>query len=90
MLGGTNRFIRFPYFIEGFLIGILSGTIAFFAEWGLYDLLASEIMKMSSLRLFTIVPFRDVLWPMVCTFGAAGLFVGVFGSVMSIRKFLDV
>ena len=90
MLGGTNRFIRFPYFIEGFLIGILSGAIAFFAEWGLYDLLASEITKMSSLRLFTIVPFREVLWPMVATFGAAGLFVGVFGSVMSIRKFLDV
>ena len=90
MLGGTDRFIRFPYFIEGFLIGVLSGAIAFFAEWGLYDLLSNEIMKMSTLKLFNIVPFEQVLWPMVIIFGAAGLFVGVFGSVMSIRKFLDV
>ena len=90
MIGATNRYIRFPYFVEGFLIGIISGTVAFFLEWGLYDLLANKITEMQSLQLFNIVPFREVLLPMVLTFGAAGLFVGMFGSVMSIRKFLDV
>ena len=90
MVGATNRFIRFPYFVEGFLIGILSGAIAFFTEWGLYRLLSQQIAKIDSLRLFNIVPFEQVLWITVTTFGAAGLFVGVFGSVMSIRKFLDV
>ena len=57
---------------------------------GLYDLLARRITEMQSLQLFYIVPFREVFLPMVLTFGAAGLFVGMFGSVMSIRKFLDV
>lgn len=90
MLGATNRYIRFPYFVEGFLIGVVSAAVAFFLEWGLYDLLATKITEMQSLRLFNIVPFRDVFVPMVATFGAAGLFVGMFGSVMSIRKFLDV
>ena len=90
MIGATNRYIRFPYFVEGFLIGVISGTVAFFLEWGLYDLLANKITEMQSLQLFNIVPFREVLLPMVLTFGAAGLFVGMFGSVMSIRKFLDV
>ena len=90
MLGATNRFIRFPYFVEGFLIGVISGAVAFFIEWGLYDLLAKRITEMQSLQLFNIVPFREVFLPMVVTFGAAGLFVGMFGSVMSIRKFLDV
>ena len=90
MLGATNRFIRFPYFVEGFLIGMISGIVAFFLMWGLYDLLANQITRIDSLQLFNIVPFRDVLWITVATFGAAGLFVGVFGSVMSIRKFLDV
>ena len=90
MIGATNRFIRFPYFVEGFLIGVISGAVAFFIEWGLYDLLAKRITAMQSLQLFNIVPFREVFLPMVLTFGAAGLFVGMFGSVMSIRKFLDV
>ena len=90
MIGATNRFIRFPYFVEGFLIGVISGAVAFFIEWGLYDLLARRITELQSLQLFYIVPFREVFLPMVLTFGAAGLFVGMFGSVMSIRKFLDV
>ena len=36
------------------------------------------------------VPFKELLVPMVVTFGAAGLFVGVIGSWTSIRKFMDV
>ena len=90
MIGATNRFIRFPYFVEGFLIGVLSGAVAFFLEWGIYDVLATRITQMQSMQLFNIVPFQEVFMPMVVTFGAAGLFVGMFGSVMSIRKFLDV
>ena len=90
MIGATNRFIRFPYFVEGFLIGALSGAVAFFLEWGLYDLLSRTINQMQTLKLVNIVPFQNVLVPMVITFGATGLFVGMFGSVMSIRKFLDV
>jgi cell division transport system permease protein len=90
MIGATNRFIRFPYFVEGFLIGLISGAVAFFIEWGLYDLLATRITQTQRLQLLTIVPFEEIFMPMVVTFGAAGLFVGMFGSVMSIRKFLDV
>ena len=90
MIGATNRFIRFPYFVEGFLIGVISSAVAFFIEWGLYDLAANSIIKTQRLQLLTIVPFEEIFMPMVVTFGAAGLFVGMFGSVMSIRKFLDV
>ena len=90
MIGATNRFIRFPYFVEGFLIGLISGVVAFFLEWGLYNLLDARITEMQSLQLFSIAPFREILLPVAVVFGVAGLFVGMFGSVMSIRKFLDV
>lgn len=91
MVGATNRFIRFPYVIEGFLIGIIAATLAFFIDWGIYNLIANQIQNVDALKLFEIVSFKDkLLLPMVATFGIAGLFVGVFGSVMSIRKFLDV
>ncbi len=90
MIGATNRFIRFPYFVEGFLIGVISCALAFFITWGIYDLIAAQIQRVDALQLFDIVPFLNLLLPMVATFGVAGLFVGVFGSVMSIRKFMDV
>ena len=90
MIGATNRFIRFPYFVEGFLIGLISGVVAFFLEWGLYNLLDARITEMQSLQLFSIAPFREILLPVAVVFGVTGLFVGMFGSVMSIRKFLDV
>ena len=45
---------------------------------------------MDALNLLQFVPFMELIWPMVATFGAAGLFVGIFGSFTSIRKFLDV
>lgn len=90
MVGATNRFIRFPYVIEGFLIGLLSGAIAFFAEWGLYNLLAGAIKDFNAFGLLTVAPFEDVIWVVAGGFGLSGLLVGVLGSVLSIRKFLDV
>ena len=91
MIGATDRFIRFPYFVEGFLIGVLSGVLAFGIEWGLYDLLSNVIRSVNSgVRMIDVVPFRELLLPMAVCFGAASLVIGIFGSVMSIRKFLDV
>lgn len=90
MVGATNGFIRFPYVIEGFIIGIFSAAIAFFAQWGLYSLIANAISSVDSLGLFTVVSFSEMLLPMVITFGIAGFFIGVVGSLLSIRKFLDV
>ena len=45
---------------------------------------------MDTLQLLKFVPFDELLVPMVATFAAAGLFVGIVGSWTSIRKFMDV
>lgn len=90
MVGATNAFIRFPFVVEGFLLGMFGAAMAFFLEWGLYNALVSWIGKVDALNLLQFVPFAELLWPMMGTFGAAGLFVGFFGSFTSIRRFLDV
>ena len=90
MVGATNGFIRVPFVIEGLLIGLFSAAVGFFAEWGIYGLLASKISQVDTLQLFSAIPFGEVLGNMIAAYVAAGLFVGVFGSLMSIRKFLDV
>lgn len=90
MVGATNNFIRLPFIVQGFLLGIIAAAVAFFLEWGLYDLLSSKIASIDTMRLISMVPFREVLFVMVVFYAVTGFCVGVFGSLMSIRKFLKV
>ena len=90
MVGATNGFIRLPFVVEGFVLGMLGATIAFFLEWAMYNFLVNRLVEADTLKLFSFVPFTQLLQPMVATFAAAGLFVGVVGSWTSIRKFMDV
>lgn len=90
MVGATNGFIRLPFMVEGFTLGMLGSALAFGLEWAMYDALVVEIATVDALQLFNFVPFQELLIPMIVTFAAAGLFVGIVGSWTSIRKFMDV
>lgn len=90
MVGATNGFIKMPFVVEGFFLGITGAAIAFGLEWLLYDAMIAKIAQVDALGLFNFVPFMQLLMPMVITFVAAGLFVGIVGSLTSIRKFLNV
>lgn len=89
MVGATNGFIRLPFFVEGFLLGLFGAVFSFFIEWGLYEALRQAILK-TDLQVLIIVPFTDVIAPMILICGVAGFFIGIFGSLMSIRRFLKV
>ena len=90
MVGATNGFIRLPFIVEGFTLGMIGAVLAFGLEWVAYDALVQKISHVDALKLFTFVPFENLLVPMLIVFGAAGLFVGIVGSCTSIRKFMDV
>ena len=91
MVGATNSFIRLPFVVQGFLLGMIGAGIGFGLLWLMYDLLAAQISALDgTLQLFKLVPFKELLWPMVGTFAGAGMFVGIVGSHTSIRKFMDV
>ena len=90
MVGATNGFIRLPFIVEGFSLGMLGAVLAFGIEWVMYDAMVEKVAAVDSLKLFTFVPFQELLIPMVITFAAAGMFVGLVGSGASIRRFMDV
>ncbi len=90
MVGATNGFIRLPFVVEGFTLGMMGAILAFGLEWMGYDALIQKVASVDALQLFHFVPFQELLLPMVAVFGAAGMFVGIVGSWTSIRKFLDV
>ena len=90
MVGATNGFIRLPFVVEGFSLGMIGAALAFGIEWAMYDALVNKINMVDTLQLFSFVKFQQLLIPMVTVFVGAGMFVGVIGSWTSIRKFMDV
>ena len=90
MVGATNGFIRLPFEVEGFTLGMLGAALAFGLEWVMYDAAVLKISEVDALQLFKFVQFEELLIPMVATFAATGMFVGIVGSWTAIRKFLNV
>ena len=90
MVGATNGFIRLPFVVEGFSLGMIGAILAFGLEWLGYDALVAKVSSVDALQLFNFVPFQELLLAMVATFAAAGMFVCIVGSWTSIRKFMDV
>lgn len=89
MVGATNSFIRFPFLIEGFFLGLFGALFSFFIEWGLYEVLRKAIVS-TDLKFLTVIPFSDVMWPMAAICAVAGFCIGILGSLLSIRRFLKV
>ena len=90
MVGATNGFIRLPFVVEGFTLGMLGAAMAFGLEWVMYDAAVMKISEVDALQLFKFVPFEQLLIPMIVTFAATGMFVGIVGSWTAIRKFMNV
>ena len=87
MVGATNWFIRWPFVIEGMVLGLTAGGLAYFAEWGIYTELESIIGTMPYFQLASF----DSLWFLVLgIYLSAGVLFGIGGSVTSIRKFMNV
>ncbi len=90
MVGATNSFIRWPFVYEGFFLGLLSSLIAFGLQWLVYATMAQSISAADTLQFLRVVPFADIWKPVALTFTAAGMVIGVGGSLTAIRKFLQV
>ena len=90
MCGATNGFVRGPFIFEGMLLGLFGAVLAFFLQWGVYELITRAIDTGETFQLLTIIPFRDMWSNILGIFAATGLVVGTGGSVMAIRKFIQV
>lgn len=90
MVGASNWFIRFPFVVEGLVLGLLGGAMAFILEWGIYDVVAEKIMNGFMGNLIHVIPFANVSAAVMAIYMGVGLAVGVFGSSIAIRNYLEV
>ena len=90
MVGATSSFIRWPFVIEGLILGLMGALIAFILQWGIYALVANRIVGSSGLSFLEFLPFSTFSLEILAAFGVVGLGVGIFGSLMAIKNYLKV
>jgi len=87
-VGATDWFIRWPFVIEGMVIGLIGATLAcgalFFAYNGLVKWIASQLVFIS------LVPTSYILSTLSWEFMLGGIVVGGVASIIALRKFLVV
>ena len=88
MVGATNHFIRAPFVVEGMFLGMCAALLAFFVQWGVYAYVTKQLA--AGTAILTMVSFGTVWQPVLGLMLAAGLVLGVGGSVITIRRFLKV
>ena len=90
MCGATNGFVRWPFVFEGLILGMTGAILAFFLQWGIYQLVCSAVIEANGMSLVVIIPYVDMAKRILAIFAASGFVIGVGGSLMAIRKFLQV
>lgn len=88
-VGATNNFVRFPFVIEGMILGILSGTVALGLVWGIYELAISQFGDLIASLNLTAINFADYALIMLGIFLIIGILCGVGGSLVTMSKYLN-
>ena len=89
-VGATNWFIRWPFIVEGMMLGLISAVVSLGVVWGVYELMQSTLTSLLSVvsKDFTIVPFIDYAPYILAVFTTLGIVSGGIGSIISIQKYL--
>lgn len=87
-VGATNGFIRWPFLIEGMLLGLIGAIIAVACVGWLYNFITLEVAR--SLAFFPLVPMFPFFYDVILYLLAGGIVVGAIGSTISLRQYMKV
>lgn len=90
MCGATNGFVRWPFIVEGALLGLFAAVLAFGLQWWLYSLISNAMASGGQLGFLVVMTFESLWQYVLAMFCGAGLLIGTLGSLLAIRKFLHV
>ncbi len=91
-VGATNGFIRAPFMIEGIIIGLISGLLSILIVGGGYNYIATRLGESETWQRLSIslLSFSDMFTQIVLVYMILGVGIGILGSSISMRKYLDV
>lgn len=86
-IGATDWFIRWPFVIEGMILGLIGAIVAGILLGYGYIVACDEVSKS---MIFVLMEPVDIVPYMLAMFGVVGIVIGSLGSMLSMRKFLHV
>src|SRR5690625_765293 len=90
IVGATNGFIRGPFFVEGLLLGVLGSIIPIITISIGYKYVIDSLGEQKTFHFVHFLPFNPFIWQLSGTVLLIGALIGVWGCLMSVRKFLKV
>lgn len=90
LVGATNSFIRWPFFVEGMILGILGSILPILIILIGYYYLERSGVTIQQFNFVQILPFNPFAFQIAGIIVGIGVCIGVWGSLMSVRKFLKV
>ena len=91
-VGATNGFIRWPFIVEGMIIGIIASAISILIVAVAYNFIAEQMVQSQFMKMVgvTLVSFSDMFSSIIFVYMLLGIGIGALGSIISMRKYLKV
>ena len=91
-VGATNGFIRWPFIVEGMIIGIIASAISILIVAVAYNFIAEQMAGSQFMKTIgvTLVGFSDMFSSIIFVYMLLGIGIGAIGSIISMRKYLKV
>lgn len=89
-VGATDWFIRWPFIIEGMVIGLAGAVLSSLVLFGLYKVAVGKLLSTLVVSSITVIEPSSVLTVMLFEFALGGIVIGGIASFLALRKFLKV
>ena len=91
-VGATNGFIRWPFMVEGMIIGLISVLVSLAILCPCYTAIAGRIEEsLIAIRVnMPLLTLQEIFVPLLIVYLVLGLGIGAIGSAISMKKYLDV
>lgn len=87
-IGATKTYITMPFVVESIIISAVSAGLGYLAQWYVYTRLVQGLAE--KYEIIEIMPFAQLNNIFLIIYFGAGLVIGVFGSIITIRKYMKV
>ena len=91
-VGATNGFIRTPFIIEGVIIGVISSIFSLGIIGTIYNVIATKLVASPTFQTIgvSILTFKNLFVQILTVYLILGIGIGILGSSISMRKYLEV
>ena len=87
-IGAKNSFIVKPFIVEGAIMGVVSALISFIVISVVYVYTYVALNSSYALEVFRFIPYSNIWYQILGVYLILGLFIGIFGSAVSLKKYL--